>query len=145
MRFIAETFQLGRGEASVSPSNEKKAIAIIDDEKARKVGKMLGIRIHGTLFLLKLLLLLGITSVDDLKKYLYQMVKEGFRFQRRSSSILLQISKKKAKRIPKLLIFYWSTYFRGYVRSKRFLHEVKTCFLLRRIFYSSQCCDYYFE
>ena len=79
MRFIAETFQLGRGEASVSPSNEKKAIAIIDDEKARKVGKMLGIRIHGTLFLLKLLLLLGITSVDDLKKYLYQMVKEGFR------------------------------------------------------------------
>lgn len=40
---------------------------------------MLGIRIHGTLFLLKLLLLLGITSVDDLKKYLYQMVKEGFR------------------------------------------------------------------
>jgi len=40
---------------------------------------MLGIRIHGTLFLLKLLLLLGITSIDDLKKYLYQMVKEGFR------------------------------------------------------------------
>ena len=39
----------------------------------------MGIRIHGTLFLLKLLLLLGITSVDDLKKYLYQMVKEGFR------------------------------------------------------------------
>jgi len=40
---------------------------------------MLGIRIHGTLFLLKLLLLLRITSIDDLKKYLYQMVKEGFR------------------------------------------------------------------
>ncbi len=39
----------------------------------------MGIRIHGTLFLLKLLLLLGITSIDDLKKYLYQMVKEGFR------------------------------------------------------------------
>ncbi len=39
----------------------------------------MGIRIHGTLFLLKLLLLLRITSIDDLKKYLYQMVKEGFR------------------------------------------------------------------
>jgi len=80
MRFIAETFRLGRGEASVlALAMRKKAIAIIDYEKARKVGKMLGIRIHGTLFLLKLLLLLGITSVDDLKKYLYQMVKEGFR------------------------------------------------------------------
>jgi len=85
---LAETFRIGRGEASVlSLVAKENAVAIIDDEKARRVGKALGVRVHGTLFLLKLLLLLGIVSVDKLKRHLYLMVREGFHL---SAEVLIE-------------------------------------------------------
>ena len=65
---------------------EKNYIAIIDDERARKIGEKFNIEIHGTLFLLKLLFLLKKLSRAEVEDVIRDMVNKGFRL---STAVIL--------------------------------------------------------
>ena len=88
---ISETYKLGLGESSTMLlASNINCVAIIDDERARKVGKTLGVNIHGTLFLLKLMLILDIVSIIELKEKLEEMIQEGFRI---ASEVMIKFIK----------------------------------------------------
>ena len=84
---FSETYQLGKGESStILVAIEKNYIAIIDDERARKIGEKFNIEIHGTLFLLKLLFLLKKLSGAEVEDVIRDMVNKGFRL---STAVIL--------------------------------------------------------
>ena len=84
---FSETYQLGKGESStILAAMNKKCIAIIDDERARKIGEKFNIEIHGTLFLLKLLFLLKKLSRAEVEDVIRDMVNKGFRL---STAVIL--------------------------------------------------------
>ena len=60
-------------------AKEKNGIAITDDSIAREVGEILGVKVHGTLYLIFLMLKEGRidkrTAVDKVN----EMIKKGFR------------------------------------------------------------------
>lgn len=79
---------MGLGESStLLLTLNEKIVAIIDDERARKVGKLLIATIHGTLFVLKLMLLLNIINSEEIKTSIRIMVNKGFRI---SPEVLLE-------------------------------------------------------
>ncbi len=79
-KLVAETYKLGLGESSaILLALNEECIAIIDDERARRTGKILGVAIHGTMFVLKLMLLQGIIKVKEIKDSIEKMIREGFR------------------------------------------------------------------
>jgi len=77
---FSETYQLGKGESStILASIDKKCIAIIDDERARKIGEKCDAEVHGTLFLLKLLFLLKKLNRTEVENAIKEMINKGFR------------------------------------------------------------------
>jgi len=77
---FSETYQLGKGESStILAAMDKKCIAIVDDERARKIGEKCNVEIHGTLFLLKLLLLLKKLNRTEIESVVKEMTNKGFR------------------------------------------------------------------
>jgi len=77
---FSETYQLGKGESStILAAMNKKCIAIIDDERARKIGEKCNVEVHGTLFLLKLLFLLKKLNRTEIESVVKEMTNKGFR------------------------------------------------------------------
>ena len=77
---FSETYQLGKGESStILAAMDKKCIAIVDDERARKIGEKCNVEIHGMLFLLKLLLLLKKLNRTEIENVVKEMTNKGFR------------------------------------------------------------------
>ena len=84
---FSETYQLGKGESStILATVEKNYVAIIDDERARKIGEKFNIEIRGTLFLLKLLFLFKKLSRAEVEDVIRDMVNKGFRL---STAVIL--------------------------------------------------------
>ena len=60
-------------------AKEKNGIAITDDSIAREVGEMLGIKVHGSLYLIFLMLRKGKIDKKLAKDKFDAMIRKGFR------------------------------------------------------------------
>ncbi len=88
---FSETYQLGKGESStILAAKNKNYVAIIDDERARRIGFKHNIEVHGTLFLLKLLFLLKKINKTEIRNTIQKIIQEGFRLD---TSIILTFLK----------------------------------------------------
>jgi len=88
---FSETYQLGKGESStILAAMDKKCIAIVDDERARKIGEKYSVEVHGTLFLLKLLLLLKKLDRTEIENVIKEMTNKGFRLDAHIILIFLE-------------------------------------------------------
>ena len=78
--WLKDVKELHRGETEVlSLAKEKGGIAITDDSIAREIGEMLGINVHGTLYLIFLMLKKGKIDKKVAIDKVNMMIKKGFR------------------------------------------------------------------
>jgi len=73
-------YRIGRGEISTIflVKRGDADLAIIDDSYARNIAKKMGIKVHGSLFILKYAVLKKIISSEKAFKILLETVKNGF-------------------------------------------------------------------
>lgn len=78
--WLKDIKELHRGEIEVlSLTKEKGGIAIIDDSIAREIGEILGINVHGTLYLIFLMLKKDKIDKKVAIDKVNMMIKKGFR------------------------------------------------------------------
>ncbi len=77
---LAGIEELHEGEIEVlALAKERGGIAILDDSIAREAGEVFGIEVHGSLFLIFLMLRRGKMDGGDAKKKVDLMIRKGFR------------------------------------------------------------------
>jgi len=82
---------LGRGEAAgIAISKERKLTFFSDDKVARKVARDMGVKISGTIGVLKVAVEEGRISVEEADEVLHRMVKGGYRSPIRSIREVLE-------------------------------------------------------
>ncbi len=78
-QFTQLSQELHRGEIEVlSLAKSMGGIAIVDDDIARTVGEILGVEVHGTVYLIFLMVKKGKLSKEDAKDRINTMIKDGF-------------------------------------------------------------------
>ncbi len=82
---------LHKGEVEVLFLAKKlNGIAIIDEKPARAVGKILGIEVRGSVYLLMLLFKNGLMSKKEVVNAFKSMVKTGYRLSSRDFAIIIE-------------------------------------------------------
>jgi len=77
--WLREVKELHRGEIEVlSLAKEMNGIAITDDSIAREIGEILGVKVHGSLYLI-FLMLKGMIDKKTAVDKVNEMIKKGFR------------------------------------------------------------------
>ncbi|KCZ71696.1 putative nucleic acid-binding protein, contains PIN domain [Candidatus Methanoperedens nitroreducens] len=77
--FIQLSLELHRGEIGVlSLAKSMGGVAIIDDDIARTTGEILGVEVHGTIYLIFLIVKKGKLSKEDAKVRINRMITDGF-------------------------------------------------------------------
>ena len=72
--------ELHKGEIEVlSLAKDKSGIAIIDEGIAREIGEIFGIEVHGTFYLIFLLVKIGKLDKKEAKSKINDMIREGWR------------------------------------------------------------------
>ena len=90
--WLKEVKELHRGEIEVlSLAKEKNGIAITDDSIAREMGEMLGVKVHGTLYLIFLMLKKGKIDKKTAVNKVNEMIKKGFRLSAEVYSEFLKL------------------------------------------------------
>jgi len=90
--WLKEIRELHKGEMEVlSLAKEKNGIAITDDSIAREVGEILGVRVHGTLYLIFLMLRKGKIDKRTAIEKVNEMIKKGFRLSAEVYSEFLKL------------------------------------------------------
>ena len=88
---LTKTNVLGRGEATgIAISKERKLTFFSDDKVARKVARDMGVKISGTIGVLKVAVEEGRISVEEADEVLHRMVKGGYRSPIRSIREVLE-------------------------------------------------------
>ncbi len=78
-KFTQLNQELHRGEIGVlSLAKSLDGVAIVDDDIARTVGEILGVEVHGTIYLIFLMIRKGKISGEDAKAKINKMITEGF-------------------------------------------------------------------
>ncbi|MFQ6136699.1 MAG: DUF3368 domain-containing protein [Candidatus Hydrothermarchaeales archaeon] len=78
--FKAMEEELHEGEIDVLRlAMEKKGIAITDEGIAREIGEMFGVEVHGTFYLIFLMIAKGKMTKSDAKIKMEEMIKKGWR------------------------------------------------------------------
>ena len=82
---------LHKGEVEVLFLAKKlNGIAVIDEKPARAVGKILGIEVRGSVYLLMLLFKKGLMSKKEVVNAFKSMVKTGYRLSSRDFAIIIE-------------------------------------------------------
>ncbi len=82
---------LHKGEVEVLFLAKKlNGIAIIDEKPARAVGRILGIEVRGSVYLLMLLFKKGFINKEEVIKAFKNMVKTGYRLSSRDFTIIME-------------------------------------------------------
>jgi len=90
--WLKEVKELHRGEIEVlSLAKEKNGIAITDDSIAREIGEILGVKVHGTLYLIFLMLKRGKMNKRTAVDKVNEMIKKGFRLSAEVYSEFLKL------------------------------------------------------
>ena len=90
--WLKEVKELHRGEIEVlSLAKEKNGIAITDDSIAREIGEALGVKVHGTLYLIFLMLKKGKIDKKTAVNKVNEMIKKGFRLSTEVYSEFLKL------------------------------------------------------
>jgi len=81
LKELSELYKLGFGEIStiMLVQNGIADIAIIDDAYARKIAKIMGVNVYGSLFVLKYAVLKGVLKRKDAIETLRKIILAGFR------------------------------------------------------------------
>ena len=78
-QFTQLSQELHRGEIGVlSLAKSMGGVAIVDDDIARTAGEILGVEVHGTVYLIFLMVKKGKLSKDDAKGRINTMITDGF-------------------------------------------------------------------
>ena len=78
-QFTQLSQELHRGEIEVlSLAKSMGGIAFVDDDIARTAGEILGVEVHGTVYLIFLMVKKGKLSKEDAKDRINTMIKDGF-------------------------------------------------------------------
>jgi len=78
--WLRDVKELHRGEIEVlSLAKEKNGVAITDDSIAREIGEILSVKVHGTLYLIFLMLKKGKIDKSVAVDKVNMMIKHGFR------------------------------------------------------------------
>ncbi|AGK62249.1 putative nucleic acid-binding protein, contains PIN domain [Archaeoglobus sulfaticallidus PM70-1] len=84
--------ELHKGEIeALELAREKDGIAIIDDSIAREIGEILGIKVHGSLYLVFLMLKKGKIDKKTAKSKVEEMIRKGFRLSAEVYSEFLRL------------------------------------------------------
>jgi predicted nucleic acid-binding protein len=76
---VGLNIELHRGEIDVlSLAKSLEGVAILDDDIARTAGKLIGVTVHGTIYLIFLMVKSGKLSKEDAKTKLNEMISNGF-------------------------------------------------------------------
>ncbi len=90
--WLKEVKELHKGEIEVlSLAKEKNGIAITDDSIAREIGEMLSVKVHGTLYLIFLMLKRGRIDKKTAIDKVNEMIKGGFRLSTEVYSEFLKL------------------------------------------------------
>jgi len=90
--WLKEVKELHKGEIEVlSLAKEKNGIAITDDSVAREIGEILGVKVHGTLYLIFLMLKEGRIDKRTAVNKVNEMIKKGFRLNAEVYSEFLKL------------------------------------------------------
>lgn len=78
-KFTQLNQELHRGEIGVlSLAKSLDGVAIVDDDIARTAGEILGVEVHGTIYLIFLMIRKGKISKEDAKAKINKMITDGF-------------------------------------------------------------------
>lgn len=78
-KFTQLNQELHQGEIEVlSLAKSLDGVAIVDDDIARTAGKILGVEVHGTIYLIFLMIRKGKISREDAKAKINKMITDGF-------------------------------------------------------------------
>ncbi len=78
-KFTQLNQELHHGEIGVlSLAKSLDGVAIVDDDIARTTGEILGVEVHGTIYLIFLMIRKGKISKEDAKAKLNKMITDGF-------------------------------------------------------------------
>lgn len=92
LSWLKEVEELHKGEIEVlSLAKEMNGIAITDDSIAREIGEILGVRVHGTLYLIFLMLKRGKMNKRTAVDKVNEMIKRGFRLSAEVYSEFLKL------------------------------------------------------
>ena len=90
--WLKEVKELHRGEIEVlSLAKEMNGIAITDDSIAREIGEILGVKVHGTLYLIFLMIERGKMNKRTAVDKVDEMIKKGFRLSAEVYSEFLKL------------------------------------------------------
>lgn len=90
--WLKDIQELHKGEIeALELAREKDGIAIIDDSIAREIGEILGIKVHGSLYLIFLMLKKGKIDKKTAKSKVEEMIKKGFRLSAEVYSEFLRL------------------------------------------------------
>lgn len=92
LSWLKDVKELHKGEIEVlSLAKEMNGIAITDDSIAREIGEILGVRVHGTLYLIFLMLKRGKMNKRTAVDKVNEMIKRGFRLSAEVYSEFLKL------------------------------------------------------
>jgi len=94
-QFTQLSQELHRGEIGVlSLAKSMGGVAIVDDDIARTAGEILDVEVHGTIYLIFLMVKKGKLSKEDAKTRINRMITDGFWMGHKQYLIILDLLEK---------------------------------------------------